>query len=263
MEFDDPAQDGQRFRCDLTWLTSSYRCIYGAGCQGIDRTRPDDGCCVHGAHFSDDDDRERVEAVVRDLADHEWELREEAHEGGWTEREDGELKTRVVDGACILLNGPGAPMGAGCALHHYAVARDLPPHSVKPDVCWQLPLRRTYRTVTTADEQEYLEVTIGEYTRGAWGPGGHDHDWYCTSSPLAHAGGEPLFRTSEAELVELMGRAGYDVLVAHCEAHLAGIAAIRAAVSAPESALLLPLLAHPATLSAQSGCRRGAREGSG
>lgn len=253
VEFDDPAEEGRRLRCDLTWLTSDYRCIFGAGCSGIDADRPDDGCCVLGAHFTDDEDRDRVEAVVRDLGDEEWELRENALADGWTETEDGALKTRVVDGACILLNGPGAPMGAGCALHQYAVARGLEPHTVKPDVCWQLPLRRTYRTVTQPDETEYLEVSIGEYTRGGWGPGGHDLDWYCTSSPLAHSGDAPLFRTSEAELVELMGREAYEVLVPLAEAHLAGVAALH---RVPEGARLLPLIVHPATVAARAEGRR-------
>ncbi|WP_141631260.1 hypothetical protein [Mobilicoccus pelagius] len=256
VEFDDPAAEDTRLRCDLTWLTSDYHCIFGAGCPGIDADRPDDGCCVLGAHFTDEEDRDRVEAVVRDLTDDEWELREEALADGWTETEAGELKTRVVDGACILLNGPGAPMGAGCALHQHAVAHGLEPHTTKPDVCWQLPLRRTYRTVTLPDETEYLEVSIGEYVRGGWGPGGHDLDWYCTSSPLAHTGRSPLFRTNEAELVELMGRAAYDVLVPLAEAHLAGIAALRAV---PEGARLLPLVVHPATLAARAAA--GTRDG--
>lgn len=253
VEFDDPTEDGQRFRCDLTWLTSDYRCIFGAGCPGIHVDRPDDGCCVLGAHFTDDDDRARVEAVVRDLEPGEWELREAALEDGWTETEDGELKTRVVDGACILLNGPDAPMGAGCALHQYAVRRGIAPHTVKPDVCWQLPIRRTYRTVTLPDDTEYLEVSIGEYTRAGWGPGGHDLDWYCTSSPLAHSGSAPLYITSRAELVELMGEAAYARLAELCESHLVGVQGAREHdVTHPGDRPLLPLLVHPATLAARA-----------
>ena len=33
VEFGDPADNGQVFRCDLTWLTSRWACIYGQGCQ--------------------------------------------------------------------------------------------------------------------------------------------------------------------------------------------------------------------------------------
>lgn len=249
VEFDDPEVAGQRFRCDLTWLTSDYRCIFGAGCRGIDADRPDDGCCTLGAHFTDADDEARVDAVVRRLGPADWELRDEALAQGWTELEDGERKTRVVDGACILLNGPGAPGGGGCALHSYAVAWGVEPHTVKPDVCWQLPLRRTYRTVDSPDGNGYLEVSIGEYTRGGWGPGGHDLDWYCTSSPAAHSGAAPLYVTSRAELVELMGQAAYDALTRHCEAHLEAVAALRSSGAGRRS---LPLLVHPATTAART-----------
>ncbi|CAA9403050.1 MAG: hypothetical protein AVDCRST_MAG06-2324, partial [uncultured Nocardioides sp.] len=41
MEFVDPADASQVFRCDLTWLTSSYTCIFGRGCQGIYASSPD------------------------------------------------------------------------------------------------------------------------------------------------------------------------------------------------------------------------------
>ena len=63
-EMPDPANPGQRFRLDLTWLTSSWTCIFGSGCQGIYADRPDDGCCTLGAHFTDDDDVERVPPLL-------------------------------------------------------------------------------------------------------------------------------------------------------------------------------------------------------
>ena len=53
VEFTDPADANQRFRCDLTWLTSSWTCIFGSGCAGIYEDRPDDGCCTLGAHSTD------------------------------------------------------------------------------------------------------------------------------------------------------------------------------------------------------------------
>jgi hypothetical protein len=56
VEFGDPADPDQVFRCDLTWLTSRWTCIFGRGCQGIYADRPDDGCCTLGAHFSDEED---------------------------------------------------------------------------------------------------------------------------------------------------------------------------------------------------------------
>ena len=114
-------------------------------------------------------------------------------------------------------------------------------------MCWQLPIRRSYRTVEQPDQSTYLEVTITEYDRRGWGAGGHDLDWYCSGNPEAHVGREPVYRSNRAELVELMGEPAYDELVVRCEAHLRAVSAARRA----GNRLLLPLLVHPATLAAQ------------
>jgi len=257
VEFTDPADPGQRFRCDLTWLTSSWSCIFGNGCAGIYRERPDDGCCTLGAHLTDKADVSRVKAAAAELGPDEWQFRSVGKGGHWKTREDGGLKTRVVEGACIFLNRPGFPAGPGCALHQHALITGVEPLTMKPDVCWQLPIRRTYRTVEMPDESSYLEVTITEYDRRGWGSGGHDLDWYCSGNPEAHVGRQPLFRSNRAELAELMGTAGYDELVVHCEAHLVSVQAQTKADPAGRkgpslgSRRLLPLLVHPATLAAR------------
>ncbi|GAB76914.1 hypothetical protein SAMN05421595_2050 [Austwickia chelonae] len=251
IEFPDPEGAEQRFRCDLTWLTSRYRCIFGQGCLGIDENIPEYGCCTLGAHFTDAEDLDRVRAVVAELDDRTWQLRGSAPGDTWWEDveddegtdEEPEVKTRVVDGACVLFNRPDHPAGAGCALHQYALARGIAPHTVKPDVCWQLPIRRTYRTITLPDDTSYLEVSIGEYDRRGWGPGGHDLDWYCTGSPLAHRGTVPLYLGAADELIELMGEPAYLVLREQCEAHLSAGSGGVDAGGRPH----LPLSVHPAT----------------
>jgi len=223
VEFADPAEADQVFRCDLTWLTSRWTCIFGRGCQGIYADRPDDGCCTLGAHFSDEDDEARVAAHVEDLLPEEWERHRTGRKKGWVETdEEGARKTRVVKGACIFLNSLDFPGGGGCALHGLAIRKGIHFVETKPDVCWQLPLRRTYRTVERPDDTSYLEVSVGEYDRRGWGPGGHDLDWYCSGNTEAHVGARPVYVSSEAELVALMGRPAYDVLVGHCETFLAG-----------------------------------------
>ena len=50
VEFPDPADEEQVFRCDLTWLTSRWNCVFGRGCEGIEAGRASDGCCTLGAH---------------------------------------------------------------------------------------------------------------------------------------------------------------------------------------------------------------------
>jgi hypothetical protein len=224
VEFVDPADSDQVFRCDLTWLTSQYMCIFGQGCCGIYADRPDDGCCTLGAHFSDKDDEKRTRKFMKQLTPETWQFHAEGtrRKDAWIETdEDGDRKTAVHEGACIFLNRPGFEGGYGCALHSLALRNGMEPLETKPDVCWQLPIRRTFRDVELPDGTEYTEVTIGEYDRRGWGPGGHDFDWYCTGSPDAHVAPEPLYVTNEPELTELMGKAAYDELVDHCEAHLA------------------------------------------
>ena len=220
VEFTDPAEPEQVFRCDLTWLTSRWTCIFGRGCQGIYADGPDDGCCTLGAHFADDDDERRVAEHVDQLTAQDWEKRKRGRRSGWVETdEEGARKTRVVDGACIFLNSPGFEGGGGCALHGYALRTGQHFVATKPDVCWQLPIRRTYRTVERPDDTSYLEVTIAEYDRRGWGPGGHDLDWYCSGNTEAHIATEPVYVGNETELVELMGRAAYDELARHCRTH--------------------------------------------
>ena len=239
VEFADPADADQIFRCDLTWLTSRYQCIFGQGCRGIYAGSPDTGCCTLGAHFSDTDDERRVASYVARLTDDLWQhrpARAKLRRADWIETdEDGERKTRTLDvdgqSACIFHNRtdfapPNGGGGAGCALHALALREGLHPLETKPDVCWQLPLRRTYRTVERPDGTSYSEVSIGEYDRRGWGAGGHDLDWYCSGNTEAHTAPEPLFVNSAPELVALMGQAAYDALAEHCEAHLASRSAL-------------------------------------
>jgi hypothetical protein len=228
VEFVNPADESEVMRCDLTWLTSSYTCIFGQGCPGIYADAPDVGCCTLGAHFADKTDEKRVAGYVEMLDDKLWQQKPQGRQvrkKDWIELdEDGERKTRttVVDGqqACVFQNRPDFHAGAGCALHALAYVLGKNPLETKPDVCWQLPIRRTFRNVERQDGTSYTEVSITEYDRRGWGPGGHDLDWYCSGNTEAHVGVEPVYVSNEAELTELMGKAAYDELVRHCEAHV-------------------------------------------
>jgi len=234
VEFVNPDDDSEVLRCDLTWLTSSWTCIFGRGCAGIYADAPDVGCCTLGAHFADKDDEKRVAAYVGMLDENLWQQKpsgRRVRRDDWVEvDDDGDRKTRVVevDGqqACVFQNRPGFEPpngeggGAGCALHGLAYVLGKHPLETKPDVCWQLPIRRSFRDVTRPDGTTYTEVSIEEYDRRGWGPGGHDLDWYCSGNTEAHVAPEPVYVTNAAELTELMGAAAYDELVRHCEAHL-------------------------------------------
>lgn len=220
VEFADPADDTQIFRCDLTWLTSRWLCIFGNGCQGIYARRPNDGCCTLGAHFSDKDDRKRVQKWAKRLTAEQWQFHGEGQLGIVGKDADGDKQTRVVDGACIFLNRPGFAGGEGCSLHNLAVSEGAKPLEAKPDVCWQLPIRRDFSDRSYPDGSTLSVVEITEFDRRGWGPGGHDLDWYCSGNPDAHVGTEPVYISEVDTLVELMGQQAYDELVNHCEAHL-------------------------------------------
>ena len=105
-------------------------------------------------------------------------------------------------------------------MHALALREGVHFVETKPDVCWQLPIRRTFRDVERADGTSYQEISIGEYERSGWGPGGHDLDWYCSGNTEAHVGAEPVYLSSATELIALMGQPAYDVLAAGCDAHL-------------------------------------------
>ena len=268
LEFIDPADSEHVIQVDLTWLLSHYRCRFGTdACPGIDANQPDVGCCVHGAFLTDEEDRHNVAAIAEKLSDEEWQYRPSGAVQDWEEavasqnsqenplepwlewdeleNEDGEmepaLKTVTVDGACIFANRAGFEGGTGCALHAYAARNELSIIGSKPEVCWQLPLRRLEEWETRADGVEMLRTTITEYNRRGWGNGGEDFDWYCSTDPNCHAGGESLWRTHEEELTELIGAEAYAVVAEHCRQReeAAGVGV------APSGFPLLSI--HPAT----------------
>ncbi len=229
VEFVDPADPKGLVRADLTWLLSSWTCVYGRGCQGVVEGRADDGCCSHGAFWSDDEDEQRVTAFARQLKAKTWQHARVGRELGVSELDELEgepaRRTRTVDGACVFLNRPGFAGGEGCALHALADRLGRHPLETKPDVCWQLPVRRTQESVTRPDEVEVLVTSIGEFDRRAWGPGGADLHWWCTSSPDAHVGAEPLYVSYAAELTALLGTAAYAELARLCARRRTGAVA--------------------------------------
>ncbi len=231
----DPGRVDTVFRVDLTWLTSSWGCVFGSGCRGIYADRPDDGCCTLGAHLTDGADERRVRRAARELTDTQWQYAATGRGRGIVETVPAEpddsddepggpsRKTRVVDGACVFLNRPGFPGGEGCALHLLALESGREPLETKPDVCWQLPIRRTYDTVERPDGTTHQLVTVAEYDRRGWGPGGADLDWYCTGATEAHIATRPVYLSYQAELTALIGAAAYAELTRLCEQRLASV----------------------------------------
>ncbi|MGV9825866.1 hypothetical protein [Gordonia sp. NPDC003429] len=246
-EFFDPANAEHLIRADLTWLLSRWTCVFGTpACQGIIEGRPDDGCCSHGAYLSDKDDRKRLAKGVKMLTRSDWQFfdkgsgKDPLGNKGYLEEGDLDdepaLKTRLHKGACIFLNRPDFANGPGCALHAMALRRGLEPLTVKPDVCWQLPVRREQEWVTRPDDTQVLQTTITEYDRRGWGEGGHDLKWYCSGSPDAHVGATQVFESYAPELTELLGAAAYDELARVCRRRNGmGLIAVHPATAAATS----------------------------
>ncbi|WP_037224170.1 hypothetical protein, partial [Rhodococcus sp. R1101] len=182
VEFIDPDNDEHVIAADMTWLLSRWTCVFGTpACQGIIADRPDDGCCSHGAFLSDDDDRTKLAKAVKHLTPADWQFMDKGlGKKGYLEEDEIDdepaLRTRRYKGACIFLNRPGFEGGQGCALHTMALRRGIEPLEMKPDVCWQLPIRRTQDWVERPDGTEVLRTVITEYDRRGWGEGGHDLD---------------------------------------------------------------------------------------
>jgi len=223
LEFADPADPEHLIRADLTWLCSSWSCIFGRGCHGIVPGRPDDGCCSHGAFFSDTADAKRVRAAAEQLTPDIWQyygIDKKLYVRDSVGDDHNRRRTRTVDGACVFLNRPGFAGGAGCALHLLALRTGQHPEQTKPDVCWQLPIRREQEWVERADQTKVLISSLTEFDRRSWGEGGHDLEWWCTSSPEAHGGGERLFVSYAAELTALIGAPAYAELARLCALRL-------------------------------------------
>jgi hypothetical protein len=226
VEFTDPADSEHRIRADLTWLCSRWTCIFGRGCHGVIEGRASDGCCSHGAFFSDADDLKRVRKYAKQLTEETWQYHKVGARKGITEKDsvgddEGRLRTRRIDGACLFLNRPGFSGGEGCALHALASRIGKHPLDTKPEVCWQLPVRREQEWVTRPDETKILVSTVTEFDRRGWGEGGHDLYWYCTSSPEAHIATEPMYISYAPELTALIGRKAYAELARLCDRRLA------------------------------------------
>jgi len=215
LSFEDPEED-RTWVIDLTFLSSPWKCIYGEGCQGVlAGPAPElvQGCCSYGAHIADKKDARRVERAARQLTAEQFQHIERARRIGVFKEQGGELKTRLVDGACIFLNRPGFPGGPGCALHRAALEAGAPPLKWKPEVCWQLPLRRE----DTSDDTGHVTSTVSQWDRRHWGEAGEEFHWWCTEAPEAFVSPTPVYVSLADELVELTTREVYETVVTYLE----------------------------------------------
>jgi hypothetical protein len=199
---------------DVTFLTSNWKCIFGQGCQGV-LTGPApelvQGCCSYGAHFIDKKDARRVEKVAATLTPDEWQNHGVKKEVVRRNKE-GDLVTRLHQDACIFLNRPDFKEGPGCAFHLAAMKRGVNPTSLKPEVCWQLPLRREDEV---DNDDGHVTSTIRQWDRKHWGKGGDEFHWWCTQDPEAFVGTQPVYREMQDELTRMVGATVFERLAAY------------------------------------------------
>src|SRR5262249_45604765 len=154
---------------------------------------------------SDRKDRDHIVKMARGLDPSVWEFAKVGRKKGIYAKvgkdEDGkpEWRTRLVDGACIFLNRPGFPTGPGCALHQEAMRRGVHHSDLKPEVCWQLPLRR----VDEEQEDGTVVSRLTEFGREGWGEGGQDFARWCTESPEAFGAAQPVYVTLGPDLQKM------------------------------------------------------------
>jgi hypothetical protein len=216
VSFEDPDEE-RTWVFDVTFLMSNWTCIFRNGCQGVLTGPAEDlaqGCCSYGAHFTDEEDVARVEAAAATLTDEQWQFRKQGLQRGVVKTTaGGEIVSRLVQDACIFLNRPDFPGGSGCALHRAALERGERPLDLKPEVCWQLPLRRE----DTTSDDGYVTTTLSEWKRRHWGDGGDEFHWWCTEAPEAFISRQPVYEELQEELTEMVGPRVYDMLVRYLQ----------------------------------------------
>ncbi len=218
-----PGKERKQWEIDVTFLASSWRCIFGQGCQGV-LTEPApelvQGCCSYGAYEAEKKVKERVEKLAKRLSADEWQFKAQGMKKGvWANAGKGEWRTRMHEEACIFLNRPGFEAGPGCALHLHAMNTGQHFSETKPTVCWQLPLR-TYDRIEEDDGGSTTEV-LTEFSRDGWGEGGEEFCWWCTEAKEAFTGSEPVYKSMEPELRKMLGDAVYEEVAKYMDARFA------------------------------------------
>jgi hypothetical protein len=188
-------------------MRSNWTCIWGRGCHGILPERAAElgqGCCSLGADLDGEEEARNLSALAATLEPSRFQHHAEARSGGiFADETCG--STRVVEGACIFLNRPGFPGGAGCALHLEAVRSGESPTVWKPSVCWQLPIHVDWEP--GAGDTEV--ATVRRWERRDWGPEGETMAWCCTEGTEAYVGESPVVESLGEELEALVGPTVY------------------------------------------------------
>lgn len=197
------ADGGTLWRFDAAFLRSNWTCIWGRGCQGILPQPAEElgqGCCSMGADLDGEQEAMNIAALAATLDPARFQHHPEAEAAGVLAGGE-QAATRVVDGACIFLNRPGFPGGAGCALHLEALHTGEDPMDWKPSVCWQLPVKVDWEPGEGGTEV----ATVRRWSRADWGAEGETMAWCCTEGERAYVGETPVVESLAGVLEALVG----------------------------------------------------------
>ncbi|NNF53970.1 MAG: hypothetical protein HKN03_05945 [Acidimicrobiales bacterium] len=197
-EYTDPV-DGTRWKIDVGFTDSSWKCVWGNGCQGILHTNSEEkneGCCSGGAHLVDQGEAMLISALGASLDPDRFQNHQTAAASGVLNA-GIPLATRVVGGACIFFNKPGFEGGVGCALYLAALDEGESPHDWRPSICWQAPL--------LVDDHEDGSKTLRPWNRSDFLPE-TEVAWCCTEPGATSFSGETSVAHSlQRELAEILG----------------------------------------------------------
>lgn len=267
--FVDPDKPDRYYNVNVTWLLSTWSCLYGNGCPGLlevdaKEQKPDVGCCSIGAYFSNQADIDRTAGLVEELTAEDWQHREEGLKNGWMvdfrsdkQKEDDRefpntvdghtsARTRVFNGGCIFANRFDHLGAKGCAFHVYAARVGKHYTETKPEVCWSVP--HSFSEEYDPDT-DIVTLTIDYVSRDAWG-GPDDYPlWWCADGPEAYQdrqaiGGREsrVYVTERETLIAGMGsEAAYNVLAAYLDARVAAGAAALTSQPGTRAIVMLPL----------------------
>jgi hypothetical protein len=221
LTFPAPDDPDRQYRVNVSFMLSTYECIFGQGCPGSLNKYPsaDFGCCERGVTFIDENDFAHVEEMVGQLTAEDCDNIDHVRNRGWflASRSGKPYKTRKIGGLCIFGNRTGGAAGkSGCAFHHLAARQGKHHTETKPFICWSVPLNFSQEE---PEEPGGRETTIvSAFTADAWG-GTDDADetdgrghlgWWCIDTPDAYRGSRPVYRSMEHELRKGIGDAAYE-----------------------------------------------------
>lgn len=220
-EFIDSENSKRFYKCHVTWFTTDWNWIFGRGCQGIDKELSNHGCCSNGAYYFDREDEARTKAAANRLTPEMWQNYQSAQHKKFFEISemglDKNQKTKKINGSCLFFKDfPLDKNCFGCARHRLADKEGIHYAETKPDICWQLLPRRSWK-VREVGYQLIEVVVIGEYTREAWGEGGANFDWYCSANTDAHNAKNPAYVTHKEVFTRIMNSLSYTVFKERCD----------------------------------------------